>query len=163
MVRISATNEGISPVTWDTEFAALMRWSVSIGDGIDYRATEKHETIPQASQPLSPTRFIRLCPGQSISRDFDLTQGIKRFVTGHGSFAGPEGAVGHSPVAYEALVKYSIPEKSKTITVSVGYLDSEPDTIGGDTFQLYFGKTIKDAGLPEGFFDSNRLVFHLTD
>jgi hypothetical protein len=161
VVRITATNLGTVPIVWDNEFAALMDWSMRFdADEKDYRTTGG-ETVTKPANPLAPGRFIRLQPGEAVAKDVDLTKGVRIFETGHGTVSSPEGYSGHIPTAFEAVRRFWIPEKSGAISVLARYSDSDYDNLGGDTFQLYFGKTVKDAGLPKGRFESNRLVIQI--
>jgi hypothetical protein len=163
IVRISATNLGACPIVWDSEFATLLEWSMWIGTSPDYTATVNHDPVPHAEPPLTTGRFVTIRPEESVSKEIDLTKGVRTFVTGHGTITSPEGGFGHTPIAYEAILKFWIPEKSKTITVSTRYSELNLDGLGGDTFLMYFGKTLKDAGLPEGWFESNQLVIHISE
>ncbi|HEV7281698.1 MAG TPA: hypothetical protein VGN57_15960 [Pirellulaceae bacterium] len=142
VVVLEIENQGQTAFTWDKEFSALVEWSVAAADGIAL------ETVAVAKAEGEPKkdRFVKLQPGESLSKEFELTKSALAFHHARGSFADPAGGSVIVPTAGEEFVRYVVAEDVRTVKVSAAYRGDDSDAADG--FAVYFGVRPEKAGLP---------------
>ncbi len=117
--RIEIRNEGKEPIGWDREFAVLMDWELST-DAIDEIKPASVKTLPVPADAKS--RFIKIAPGQSVSKEVELTMPHRRVVCVIGVFPNlRDGGPGIVPFGHEKLTTFVIPENAKSVGVEAVY------------------------------------------
>jgi hypothetical protein len=116
VVTATVTNKSRQLVAWDSEFSVHVHLGVrgDKSDGVEW------ERLTMAARPTpaeSRDRFVLLQPGQSVSKEIDLSNPLRAGIEGHGTY--PKG--GHKGIFYEELGRYYISDDCKQITVSLGY------------------------------------------
>jgi len=160
-VRITVSNTGTASFVWDKEFAVLLDWVIGSDSG-EQIFEHDMQMIERPEKPFDANRFVQLKPGESISKTVDLAAGYRIFFSGHGSILSQDGML-HVPTAYEAVAKFKFPKDASAVRISASYASSNLDNLGGDTFEFYFGRTLRAAGIPEGPFESNRIRVVFSD
>lgn len=149
VVRVDVTNEGDVPVTWDKEFSLFLQWSVETDDG-----TEIEPAVASIPRPPSPSavrqRFTSLKPGQTLSREIELTKGVRRFLSGHSDQ--------HAATGFEEVVRYDVPKPVNGLRIQVRY-DLDFDDRAG--FSVWFRHDFDDFEFWEGVTESNACRFEL--
>ena len=154
-IRVAATNAGHSPVRWDREFSVFLRWHVKTGDG-DYLEASPVTPAPPAASKDIKARFVDLAPGQTISKEIELTDKVLMF----SSIAayGRDGT--HTSMGSERFRRFVVPGSVQELTVHAEYLIGREDE-GGVPDD--FGETIDEIKLPQTHTVSNNLKSNLND
>ena len=153
-IRVQAINQSIQTIGWDSEFTVNLNWTVELSSGVP--ATITASSVEQSERSRAKTRFIKLESGRSASKDIEITTGVWRFVTGHGTIFEPGGMFVHLPNAYEELIRFEIPTSNARSRI---YLEYAPG-MGMDAhsgFVSYFGFEPAEVGLWQGGTRSNVL------
>ena len=108
-VKCIVTNVGQAPIWWDREFTVFLSLSVKSADGKDL---EPVRSTPIKSTPDVKGRFIQLRPGDSMSHEIDLAEGVREFTAGRRYFQLPDGGSDHLPSGSERIVQYVLPKVS---------------------------------------------------
>jgi hypothetical protein len=140
-VAITATvkNGSTRPIAWDRRFSVYTGWKVE-----DTKNGEiQPETIAILRSPAASeiqSRFVILQPGESYSHDFELTYLVPACQEGHATTKGPLSR--HTPIFYEEIRRYRIPETVNEITVQL-IRDDGFEGPGG--FSAWFGQDPPDG------------------
>jgi hypothetical protein len=157
-VKIAFTNRDEKAVGWDREFAVFVDWSVQTLEGKDVLPTEVG-TMGRPEKSDFKTRFIKLAPGETISKELVLTEKVQQFACGHGTFAGPGGAKIHQANGYEHTIRYVIPQATAGVRVRATY---RLPFMGRECFKQWFGYGVEDVLLWEGKTDASELIIRFT-
>lgn len=153
-VTAEVRNLGALPVSWDNEFAALVRWRMT-ADGGEPCEVSTIEAIPWPRASLGGSRFVTIPPGEAICAKLDLARGFKRFVLQPSDQLPEEGAEQVPRAAREEVAKLIVPSSATMLTVVMEYdAISEPDARG---FMDLYGQSPADAGFAIEKVRSNEL------
>jgi hypothetical protein len=157
VVRLEAINEGTKPMVWDSEFCVYLKWTVRSEDGqpIEPLVVSKIQPTPNT---ISKTRFVKIMPGQRLSKEIALGKAVRQFVYGRGSYQTPEGNVAHVPTGYEEIVRFDFPKPKSSIRVRIEYC---PGADYREGFRRWFGYDVSDVGLVDSKCESQEVVIRL--
>jgi hypothetical protein len=116
VVLATVTNKSHNTVAWDREFSV----HVHLGARGEKNEDVESERLTMASKPTpseSRDRFVVLGPGQSVSKEIELTAPRRVCMEGHGTNRNG----GHMGIFYEEIRQYHLSDDCRQITVSLGY------------------------------------------
>jgi hypothetical protein len=148
-IKAAVVNEGDDAVTWDREFSFFIKWRVQNSDR-SYVEIAAMQAFPRLTADESRRRFIPLVPGQTLSKESDITKEVRIFSSARAF--GVDG--GHSAVGSEETARFMIPISAKRISVEVEYSVINEDKGG---FYSLVGRTVEEVGLPTAQYRSNKL------
>jgi hypothetical protein len=151
LLKLAVTNVGKTPVGWDSSFKAFLWWGVNYADdtGVAFEEPFAEGKSSPADDELTQ-RFIKVGPGQTVTRTFDLDEAIEFFYS-----ATPLGPRGHGPpVWFEGRRKY-LCDGHADVVVRVGYHLSEDDK---KAFAGRFGKSSGALEMTDKAAESNAVV-----
>jgi hypothetical protein len=130
-----------------------MDWQVRTADGksIKETGTEKLERPPSDK---FRKRFKTLGPGESVSREVELTKSVQVFRSSH--FRGRNREI--IPAAHELIGRFEIPRATRAVSISLEH-KRKPDDTGG--FLIWFRRHVKEVGIPDGPIQSNLIEVRL--
>jgi hypothetical protein len=146
VVRANVKNISARPVAWDRDFAAHVGWSVV--DDKRVLLVREHVLFRNTPAPAeSRDRFVILKPGESISKDIELTDRVQmsNVASVRMTMLLPNGPLGclTNDTYSEEVSKFTVSERCKQVTVSWGY------SVGATAMrasQDWFGEGLR--GLP---------------
>ncbi len=139
VVRATVTNESTHSAAWDREFSAHMQWKMVNAQG-QRLAWEKLGILPRPPASEFKNRFAILQPGESLVRDFELTDRVRACIEGHET-SGSHGTTGgpvylHQGIFYESVGRFRVPVSEHQITVSLARV---VDDMAYGGFSEWFG------------------------
>jgi hypothetical protein len=155
-VKVSATNIGKEVVTWDRDFSTYIKWTVIPDEGPELK-TVHVSNVERPSADAFKLRFIALGPGETVSKEIELTKAIESFVHGSALVNFQEGKPIHSPIGYEEVVRFDLPVSCHYVHLQAGY---DRGSGSGAGFLYWFG-TEKETKMPEGTIRSNAIEIRL--
>ena len=159
-MKLSVMNKGTNVIILDKALAAgfSLRFKTDLSEEYT-RSDEKDVKTKEVKILEKPTaeevraRFVRLTPGQSLSRMFDLAKPIRKVVEGHAT----DMKMLHYGFYYEALQTYQIPAKAKRLELCAWY-ERGFWMMSGAQFEEWYGLSAEKIGLWTGRARSNTLV-----
>lgn len=158
-IRCAVKNNSSRAIRVDSELAVFMHWTVQDENG-EIVAPTHDRSIARDAEVASKDRFIDVGPGNSYSREFSLTRGLRVFVYGHGSTVVPGKGVTHLPTGFEEIAKFIIPHRSKKVTVAAAY---KVDNESRAAFRQWFGYDPDEAGIWRGEAESGEVSVDMID
>jgi hypothetical protein len=144
-VEVEITNSGTVAFTWDTEFRAMTRWTLSTLDGKQFeQKTIRVLPGPDDGKAVS-NRFVVLNPGETLVKQVDLGGEVAVFWSARKSIADPQGGSAEVPVAGEELVRFDVPNEEHAVRIRVEYSGTDSDVRDG--FAVYFGQRPEAVGM----------------
>jgi hypothetical protein len=149
-VKVEVWNEDKVPLDWDRDFSLFLNWDVRYPDGSPVKMVPCDE-LPEPARELIP-RVVRLDPGQTVSRVFDLAKPMKVFRSAHSS-------KGHV-MAYEEWARFVVEEKTDSVMVRVVY-----DPIGNALTgaRLFYKGNLNNFNFGDNIIESNPIGIRLTE
>jgi hypothetical protein len=154
-VKLVVTNATSRAVAWDTEFCAFLYWSVEV-NGKGVRVADLGQAPPTAAEGAA-SRFRTLEPGESIAKEFVLSDHVREFRSGREYFRGENGEPIHRPIGYEESITFRIPKGSGNVSIQAIY-DSWPVAAIPGAFDRAFGIRLGDIPFLRGRVESNRIT-----
>lgn len=152
VVRVSATNIGKEVITWDRDFSTFIKWTVKADDGPELKPVHV-SNVERPSVDEFKRRFIALGPGETVSKEIQLTKRIESFAYGSALVNFQESKPIHSPIGYEEVLRFDLPNSCLYVHLQAGYDRGSGSKAG---FLYWFG-TDKETKMPEGTFRSNTI------
>jgi hypothetical protein len=154
VLRLDVTNIEKVPISWDKECSVFLEWKLVTPDGRQLVTTDVAQ-LEREDTRQAGTRFVPLLPGQTFSKEIELTRSFRQFVSGHSAHTA---GVVHQTVGYEAMVRVQIPQRIDSLEVSVEY-NLGMDGAGG--FWSWFGVKHEDVRLQSHRAESNVVTVRL--
>jgi len=159
-MRLTVTNTGTSAIVLDRTLAAgfSLRFKTDLSAEFT-RSDSKDVTAREVKRLEKPTaaevgaRFVRLAPGQSLSRTYDLAKPNRSVVEGQAS----DMESVHDGFYYEAMQAYRVPPEAKRMEVDAWY-ERGVWMMATAQFEEWFGQSAEEIGLWSGRARSNTVV-----
>jgi hypothetical protein len=145
VVRATVINRTDSPISWDREFSAHLRWSIS-GDQEDSVHVEQVADLDKPPPTEFANRFVRVPPRGSLSHDFELTYLLRESISGHSTSAS-EHSTTHKSTFREVITRSEIDPRCQFVNLRLTY---GVDGIAWDAFKSWFGHSVDELSLPGG-------------
>jgi hypothetical protein len=157
-VKATVQNNSSETIGWDREFSVFLQWQLLPENDYGKTLLQPKTTVPRINQTkdqLSKTRFIRIAPGQSVSKTIELTKPFKSFQVDAWGGSSETRHPGHFE-GFEAMERFSIPSELKKVGLRLEYNQSR---YGRPAFKSMFGFEPDDVGLLKiDRYDSNELI-----
>jgi hypothetical protein len=149
-IRLDVVNNGASSLGWDREFSIFLTWHLIVDD---VSVCPIVISQPQSDFKVSTerNRFVKIDPGERVSRVFFITSGFRRFEYGAGIVDSVHAQLG----AWEQLVRFEVRKGARQLKIWVEYGEYQ---YGNACFQHYFGYPPDQVNLPLSISKSNELV-----
>lgn len=163
-LKLTVTNTNKKPIVLDKElsvgFGLLFETNLKDGNVIseDRDVTNKEEKQLDKPKPNEvQARFVKLAPGQTLTRIIDLSKPNRTQHSGHRTYGVEGGGRAHVGFYYEAEERYNVPPDVKRLVAEV-YYDGSVWFTAVKEFEEWFGKSQQQIGQWRGRAKSNQLV-----
>lgn len=150
---LEVRNRGSGVMTWDSEFAVFVFWSV-IDDSGELLLFKEGAMLSRPRDNKYKDRFIQIAPGKSKSATVELAKGMRAFKYGV-RIPTDEQSDQNNISAYETTIRLGVPVATNRIRIRAIY-----ELVDGAeaAFSSWFGVPVEVAGLAKQRVVSNEVV-----